>query len=45
MPFLQLLKPGLKTDSKTVYIDSLILIIRLTALIQRDGKVEEKFKH
>ena len=40
---LQFLKSGVKIVSKTVYIDPLILFTRLTALIQRDGKVEKKF--
>ena len=42
---LQFLKPDFKIDSKTVDIDPLILFTRLTALIQRDGKVEENFKN
>ena len=40
---LQFLKSSVKIVSKTVYIDPLILFTRLTALIQRDGKVEKKF--
>ena len=42
---LQLLKAGVKIDSKTVHIDPLILLTRLAGLIQRYGKVEENFKY
>ena len=42
---LQLLKAGVKINSKTVHIDPLILFTRLAALIQRYGKVEENFKY
>ena len=42
---LQLLKPDVKSGSKTFHIDSLILFADFTALIQRDGKVEENFKY
>ena len=38
---LQLLKPDVKSGSKTFHIDPLILFADFTALIQRDGKVEE----
>ena len=42
---LQLLKSGVKIDSKTVHTDPLILFTRLTALIKRDGKVQENFRY
>ena len=42
---LQLMKPGVKIDSKTIHIDPLIFFTRLTALIQRDGKNEGNFKY
>ena len=42
---LQMLKPGVKIDSKTVHVEPLILFTRLTAIIQRDGKVEENFRY
>ena len=43
--YIQLLKPGVKIYSKIVHIDSLILFTRLTALIQRDRRVEQNFKY
>ena len=42
---LQLLKSGVKIDSRTVHINPLILFTRLTVSIQRDQNVEQNFKY
>ena len=39
------LQTGIMIDSKTVYIDPLILFTRLAAIIQRDQCVTDHFKH
>ena len=42
---LDTLKKGIVIDSKTVYIDPLILFTRLAAIIQRDGCVADHFNY
>ena len=39
------LQPGIKMDDKTVNIDPLILFARLTALLQRDDEITDKFRY